>query len=134
MQINIQRSLSIREFQEAFQRHFPFLKIEFYARDHQGGEASPKNNQYDHRKTFGEIHPDLTEGVLSINPGMTVLELEKLFSSQFGLSAQLFRKSGSVWLQTIRTDSWTLKAQNEEAEKTHAKNTGAEPEDYHEQE
>ena len=28
------------------------------------------------------------------------------------LSAQVFRKSGKIWLETTFTDSWTLKKQN----------------------
>jgi len=31
---------------------------------------------------------------------------------RFGLAAQVFRKSGRVWLETIRTDNWTLNDQN----------------------
>lgn len=126
--------MSIHQFQESFQQHFPFLKIEFYQQKHEGGEASPKSKQFNHQMTFGEVNPDLTEGLLTIDPAMIVTELENKLASQFGLYAQLFRKSGHVWLQTIRTDNWTLSAQNMEAEKSQSRNTGAEPEDYHEQE
>ena len=30
----------------------------------------------------------------------------------FGLSAQVFRLSGDVWLETTSTDNWTLEEQN----------------------
>lgn len=134
MQIKIQQAMSIHDFQAAFQQYFPFLKIEFYEKMHQVGEASPQKNQYNHQMTFGEIQPALPDGVLTISPDITVLELENILETTYGLSAQLFRKSGSVWLQTIRTDNWTLQALNDEAEKTHTRITDIEPEDYHEQE
>jgi hypothetical protein len=52
---------------------------------------------------------------------MKVGELEHAFNVKFGLSAQVFRKSGEIWLQTTTTDTWTLAKQNEVAmEKTDA--------------
>ena len=68
-----------------------------------------------------EYNPDMVdlskrnatkEGVAEISGDMTVLELENLFMNRFGLAAQVFRKSGNIWLETIRTDNWTLKQQN----------------------
>jgi hypothetical protein len=32
----------------------------------------------------------------------------------YGLSVQVFRKSGNVWLETSATDNWTLRQQNNE--------------------
>jgi hypothetical protein len=43
---------------------------------------------------------------------MTVAELERLFVENFGLNAQVFRRSGTLWLQTSATDNWTLAEQN----------------------
>jgi len=31
---------------------------------------------------------------------------------QFGLHVQIFRKSGDLWLQTSKTDEWTIEHQN----------------------
>ena len=45
---------------------------------------------------------------------MTVNQLELLIFSKFGLAAQVFRKSGNVWLETSATDNWTLLQQNNE--------------------
>jgi hypothetical protein len=47
---------------------------------------------------------------------MTVTELESRFNTIYGLSVQLFRKSGRAWLETTVTDGWTLEEQNNEGE------------------
>ena len=44
---------------------------------------------------------------------MTVTDFENALMDQFGLSAQVFRRSGNIWLETTITDYWTLKQQNE---------------------
>ena len=47
-----------------------------------------------------------------MSPAMTVAEFEKRFQVEFGLNAQVFRKSGKVWLETTITDNLTLQSQN----------------------
>ncbi|MBA3900883.1 MAG: hypothetical protein H0X62_11855, partial [Bacteroidetes bacterium] len=44
-----------------------------------------------------------------------VKELEQKFQNLFGVSVQVYRQSGSVWIQTTITDSWTLTEQNNRA-------------------
>jgi hypothetical protein len=55
-----------------------------------------------------------SEGLLHISREMTVSQFEAKLYDDFGLSAQVFRKSGNVWLETSATDAWTLAQQNEE--------------------
>jgi hypothetical protein len=43
---------------------------------------------------------------------MKVNELENIFQQKFSLSAQVFRKSGNLWLETTMTDNWSLLQQN----------------------
>ena len=59
-----------------------------------------KSNQHDNTITYSEE--------------MSVSELEKQFADKLKLSAQIFRKSGRIWLETTFTDSWSLKKQNQE--------------------
>ena len=54
-----------------------------------------------------------SDGEVELHDAMTVGELENAFFTQFGLSVQLSRRSGNLWLETIMTNSWTLKQQNE---------------------
>jgi hypothetical protein len=54
--------------------------------------------------------------IASIAQKKSVAELENAFEEYFGLSVQVYRKSGKMWLQSTITDDWTLKEQNEHGE------------------
>ncbi len=43
---------------------------------------------------------------------MSVDNLETYLEETFALHAQVFRKSGDIWLQTSVTDHWSLNDQN----------------------
>ena len=53
------------------------------------------------------------DGILEIDDSMKVSDLENTLKDQYGLLAQVFRKSGNVWLETTMSDNWTLKQQND---------------------
>ena len=112
MRIDISASKTINEIQEEFHGLFPYLKLEFFKRPHKSGTASPKNLIHDHRQTLAECGVSVENGSIAIIPGMSVNELEQHFLNQFGLSVQVFRKSGNVWLETSVTDKWSLEKQN----------------------
>lgn len=102
----------IMEVQREFNARFPYLKIEFYKKEHDTGEGSPARLQLDQRKTLGKVRTVHDEADFEIQPDMKVSELEKTFHDRFGLNAQVFRKSGNLWIQTTSTDDWTLEMQN----------------------
>ena len=95
-----------------FQEKFPFLKIEFYAEAHEVGKGSSPVNKLSHNIPVSEARTIHSEGDLSIHGNLKVSTLEENFKDQYGLNAQVFRKSGNLWLQTSTTDSWTLHEQN----------------------
>ena len=53
---------------------------------------------------------------MKISPTMTVLTLETELWEKYGLSVQIFRHSGNMWIETSLTGSWTLEQQNHEGE------------------
>ena len=114
MTITINENRQLLELQQDFNAVFPFLKIEFFKAPHSIGEASAKNQLHDNNRMVSDCRLKKTEGLLSINDDMTVSDLEARFFDDFGLSAQIFRRSGNVWLETSATDNWTLRQQNEE--------------------
>ena len=116
MEILINNGKTIREIQEEFQKSFPFLKIEFYKEYHLNGKGSPKNIKWSPGLTIREIRKLNNEGHLTIHESMKVSEVESEFSKVFGLPVQIFRKSGRIWLQTTRTDDWTIAKQNQKAQ------------------
>jgi hypothetical protein len=119
MEIVIDQTKKLSEIQTAFSKRYPLLKIEFYNHSHIAGEGSPKASSIDSHLSIEEAQNKKTEGLLHIQDLMTVAELEAAFYNTFGISAQVFRKSGKLWLQTTVTDHWTLAEQNRKAMEKH---------------
>jgi hypothetical protein len=108
----IDKSMKISEVQEAFMQAFPGLRLEFYLGAHAEGRPSPARQQLASSLLIADVPGSHATGDLTIAEGMTVAELEATLQHQFGLNAQVFRRSGNLWLQTSATDQWTLAEQN----------------------
>jgi hypothetical protein len=136
MILKITENTTIEEIQQEFQRRFPYLKIEFYKTKHRPGEGSRLKDQYESHLTIGQAAGKDKKGVININGLMKVSELEQLFHEIFEVNAQVYRKSGDIWLQTITTDNWTLAEQNHHGRESTVGFTDEkeEPIDYREQE
>ncbi len=104
---------TIKAIQAEFNSKFPYLRIEFYAHEHEEQEGSPNEDMLAESLTIGDARTTMKEGDLSIHANQKVSTLEQNFQEKYGLNVQVFRKSGDVWLQTTATDNWTLHKQNE---------------------
>ena len=110
MTLDIASTKNISEVQRDFNSLYPYLKIEFYSTNGNSGKAEKKHLQ----NSIPFKNAGLTRsGSIELSDYMTVGELENIFRTQFGLSAQVSRKSGILWLETTMTDKWTLKQQND---------------------
>src|SRR5687768_12477986 len=116
MQITINDHRKILTIQREFSKKFPYLKIEFFSKPHSSGSASSRKLMLPDSKTLGECRVIQRDGIINITPTMTVAELEQKFAKEYGLSIQLFRRSGKAWLETTVTDGWTLEKQNKQGE------------------
>lgn len=116
MELLINDHKKIFSIQEEFNAIFPYLKLEFFSTPHYTGEATPKKSIMPGCKTLNECRTIHNNGSISITPYMTVSDLEQRFQNIFGLSVQVMRRSGKVWLETTVTDVWTLQKQNEQGE------------------
>ncbi|GAB5538637.1 MAG: hypothetical protein Salg2KO_07400 [Salibacteraceae bacterium] len=116
MEITISDNHTINELQNKFNEHFPFLKIEFYKKEHEVGEGNKDASLIASDKRIGDIRTVHDTGDLSIHGNQKVSTLEGAFHDMYGLNVQVFRKSGDVWLQTTATDEWTLSEQNQTGE------------------
>ena len=116
MKISITDKKKISAVQKEFSELFPFLKIEFFSKPHGVGSPSSKKIMKSPTKTLGECRTVHTKGVLTITPQNSVAEVEQKFLDMFGLSVQVFRRSGKAWLETTVTDGWTLDKQNKQGE------------------
>ena len=104
MKLEINKDSSVSDIQEQFSAHYPALKLEFYKQKPVDGmntkESLPADNSFK------------KQAIISIAKDRTVEDFEKEFWDKLKIAAQVFRKSGNIWLQTTRTDDWTLDTQN----------------------
>jgi hypothetical protein len=112
MKITINDHRKIHAVQEEFSTLFPYLKLEFHGKpSKKGGSFSDKIIGHS-SKTLGDCRLDHKKGTITLTPNMTVADLEAVFMDVYGLSVIIYRKSGKAWLETSRTDKWTLEQQN----------------------
>lgn len=105
--------MSVRDLQFAFNNLFPFLKMEFFRNGTVVEKMYALNKLLPASSTIGEIWKKKEAAEIEISDNTKVKELENTFMDKFGLTIQIFRKSGNLWLETTMTDNWTLKQQNE---------------------
>lgn len=111
MVIQLAKTRTIGEVRQEFNKTYPFLNIEFYKfpQGKQGAGIKQKLSTLTMLNDAGMRG----EGEIQVSGEMTVKQLEQIFTDDFGLYAQVSRKSGSIWLETTISDHWTLKQQND---------------------
>ncbi|NLR60346.1 hypothetical protein HGH93_19700 [Chitinophaga polysaccharea] len=112
MHIYISEEAVVRDIQDRFQAIYPYLKLEFFKKPHVKGEGSPKSDRISPDTPIEKIRMLHSFGWLDISYYRTAAALEHDLSYTYGLSAQVLRKSGNLWLETTGTDSWTLEELN----------------------
>jgi hypothetical protein len=110
--IRISDTKKIAALQQEFNEAFPYLRIEFFTREHGSRGASARRDMLDADTLLKRFQRKNTSGAIMLKGSMKVSELEALFKDHFGLSVQVFRKSGRSWIETTVTDDWTLEEQN----------------------
>ncbi len=118
MLIKIDDNNTFDNIQKRFNSVFPYLRVEFFKKKlpFPGSGISIKQPILLLDKTLTETRTIISEGTITICPEMTISELEKCFNEIYGLSTQVLRKSGNIWLITTVTDEWTLEEQNRQGE------------------
>lgn len=111
MKLNIAGTRTIQEVQHDFSAAYPFLKIEFFNPLRKAKTTAA--NMLVHSLKIQEARRKQQDGYLELYDAMKVQELELALKDIYGLNAQVFRRSGNIWLETTMTDSWTLKTQND---------------------
>ena len=114
--LKIDDAKQLKEIKQAFNAHFPHLKLEFFSEEHHQGEGSARKAMYDDTLLLKDIRKNHTEGELSIDGHQKTATFEEKFFEHFGVNVQVFRKAGRIWLQTILTDDWTLSQQEHKGE------------------
>jgi hypothetical protein len=102
----------VHELQRAFNALFPRLALHLFEKPHAAGEGSPKGERVNADAELKQwIGSEIRE--VQLLDDMTVAQLETTLRD-CGMFAQVFRQSGNLWLETTRTDQWTLHRVNNE--------------------
>ncbi|MGN7819194.1 hypothetical protein HGH92_03275 [Chitinophaga varians] len=112
MQMYISEEAMVADMQDKFQTLYPFLKLEFFSKPHPEGGYSPEEEKIPPETRVEEMGMRRSFGWIDISYYRTAAEVEHDFSHIFGLNAQIFRKAGTLWLETTKTDNWTLEELN----------------------
>lgn len=117
MKINIDNDTTLYEIQKQFSRHFPYLKLEYFNLPTDGNnQFSRKNVIANTQKKLSEIRDGFYFENISINEHQKVITLKNNWKKILGINIEVFRKSGSIWHETVTTNSWTLAEQNKMGE------------------
>jgi len=116
--MKIKPSTLTADIQEVFSNKYPLLKIKFYKTSHMEFEGSHPLEEILDNNALQELNVNISEGKVNISAEVTAKELESDFKNNYGLHVQVFRRSGDLWLQTSKTDNWTLKKHQQKAMET----------------
>jgi hypothetical protein len=131
VKLDISRGRTIYDLQRDFTGCYSFLKLEFY-KPVEAGVSVKLRERLPHSALLRSAGLK-DNGYVEISDEMTVGDLEKRFFEQFGLSVQVSRNSGGIWLETTMTDNWSLQKQNDyglEIRQTTKKNISQQDELY----
>jgi hypothetical protein len=114
MMIKINKESLVAKVQQEFSASYPFLKIEFF-KNHRNVKS--KDQPISTAERFGHL-TSLNGNTfhLNIDEKRKVAELKNDFKELFGITADIFRRSGNMWIETSLTDDWSLEKQNNEGE------------------
>lgn len=113
VKVPINNDTKVSEIQAAFSGEYPFLKLEFFEPCHRSVPPRKRRN-VPSDTLVGKIRSKEYDGELEFDPSTTVADLEEELFNVFGLSAQVYRRAGNIWIETNITDRWTLEHQNEQ--------------------
>jgi len=134
MKINLNPDKTLQAIQEEFMAFFPYLKIEFFHAEYKVSSGYQDKEKLDLNLSMAEVNLLVETCTLEFDNTTKVSAFEKEFFNLSNIAIQVFRKTNSVWIQTIASDNWSLAEQQKEAEALLRDTDKEEPIDYHEQE
>lgn len=108
MKIFVTEEFIVRGIQDEFHFRYPHLKLEFYKNPHGLFEGCPPKEKLAPDTPIDDIRNIHSSAWIDIGELVTVAEVEHQFALLLGLSAQVFRRSGNLWLETTAMDGSTL--------------------------
>ena len=117
MKIEITDHRKIFTVQREFNELFPFLKIEFFAKPHTSGGASPHKLVGHAANTLGSCRTIHRKGFVTISPNMSVRELQQTFADKYGLTVRILKKDKGGWTDAASKDALSLEMHNADGKK-----------------
>jgi hypothetical protein len=114
MNLYVNQGSTLGEIQKDFRDMYPYLKLEFYKRIQTGSHRASSKDRLQANYLPGRINTGRVYAAIDISPQRSAGELENDILDTLGVSAQVLRRSGNIWIQTTDTDKWSLRLQNEE--------------------
>jgi hypothetical protein len=108
MKIFVTEEFLIGNIRDEFHIRYPHLKLEFFKNPHGIFEGCPKKELLSPDTPIDDIRNIHSAAWIDIGEFVTAAEVEHQFAHLLGLSAQVFRKSGNIWLETTAMDGYTL--------------------------
>lgn len=111
--LTIDKRISVGDFQKEFNAVFPYLKIEFF----KVGKTQIEGSNFKATSLLSSIDRiGVDTKIIEIDNSTTVAHLKSMLYDSLGIMSLIYRKSGSMWIETSLTEDWSLERQNHEAE------------------
>ena len=114
MVLYLENETQLKALQDKFNALYPFLQLHFIKTFREDGKPLKKIVKGLPEQRLKEITGTLEPGMVSIDGNCTVAEILDNFRAH-GVVVQVYRKSGTLWVETSLTEDWTLERQNREA-------------------
>ena len=112
MKIVINDQRRIYSVQRDFNRMFPNLRIEFYAKPPNQNASHPKTIIEDTSTTLADCRTSHKNGEVTVSPGMTIAELEQHLHDIFGIGVEILKNEDGMWNKPEQIGHLSLKEQN----------------------
>jgi hypothetical protein len=109
MKIIINKWTTVGSIQRAFSTFFPAFKLEFFLCKRNQESLFPENQKLKPDYLITSDSQSILNCNIEIDSADKVRDIEKMFYDKYGLCAQIFFKCKNKWIQTVKSDHYSLK-------------------------
>jgi hypothetical protein len=109
MKIKINKWTTLGSIQRAFSTFFPAFKLEFYKGKYNQDSLFSDNEKLKPEYIITCDNQNNLSPDIEIDSANKVRDIEKMFYEKYGLCAQIFFKCKNKWIQTVKSDHYSLK-------------------------
>lgn len=108
MKITINKWTTVGSIQREFSSFFTAFKLEFFLCKHNLESLYPDNEKLKPEYIIASNNQYILNCNIEINSADKVRDIEKMFYEKYGLCAQIFFKCNNRWIQTVKSDHYSL--------------------------